>query len=171
MVRDGGGIVPDTLTSDDKKLNIAYYIYTQNLYFDYANIYCSKHSTITKPADFQLSDEDFNDFKNFLKSKNFKYNSQTQKYFDSLLEVAGYEGLDKEAKAEFDALKIKLQPDIDKNLELNKSDIIEVLSLELIRRYYYQKGEIEYTLRSDNDLKLALNILNDRELMKRMLKL
>jgi carboxyl-terminal processing protease len=171
LVRDGGGIVPDTLTVDDKKLNISYYIFAQNLYFEYANIYCSKHGSIPKPSEFQLSDEDFNDFKNFLKAKNFKYNLQTEKYYDDLLEVAGYEGLDKEAKAEFDALRLKLKPDIDKNLELNKSDVVEVLSLELIKRYYFQKGEIEFSLRQDDDLNVAVNILNNKEFIAKILKL
>jgi len=48
-VRDGGGIVPDTLTKDDRKLNIAYYIFAQNLYFDYATLYVQKHPKIASP--------------------------------------------------------------------------------------------------------------------------
>jgi len=79
--------------------------------------------------------------------------------------------LDKEAKAEFDALRLKLKPDIDKNLELNKSDVVEVLSLELIKRYYFQKGEIEFSLRQDDDLNVAVNILNNKEFIAKILKL
>ena len=170
-VRDGGGILPDKVITDERKLNIAYYIFAQNLYFEYANQFCSQHSSIAKPAEFQLSDADYADFREFLKKKNFKYNSQTQKYFDDLLEVAGYEGLDKEAKAEFDALKTKLAPDVDRNLELCKEDVSELLSLELIRRYYFQKGEIEYTFRTDKELKQALEILKDKKIYKQILNL
>ena len=170
-VRDGGGILPDKVITDERKLNIAYYIFAQNLYFEYANQFCAQHSSIAKPAEFQLSDADYTDFREFLKKKNFKYNSQTQKYFDDLLEVAGYEGLDKEAKAEFDALKTKLAPDVDRNLELCKEDVSELLSLELIRRYYFQKGEIEYTFRTDKELKQALEILKDKKIYKQILNL
>lgn len=171
IVRDGGGIVPDKVVDNDKKLNISYYILLQNLYFDYANEFCSKHPTIAKPSEFSITDEIFTDFKNFLKAQNFKYDSQTEKYFDQLLEVAGYEGLDNEAKAEFDALKAKLKPDIDKNLEINKDDVEFFLSNEIIRRYYFQKGEIEYSLKDDKDLKAALEILNNKETINKILNL
>jgi carboxyl-terminal processing protease len=73
--------------------------------------------------------------------------------------MAKYEGLDTRAKEEFAALKAKLMPDISKSLEENKSDITDLLSLEIVKRYYYQKGEIRFSLRKDKDLKVALDIL------------
>jgi carboxyl-terminal processing protease len=158
-VRDGGGIVPDTLTKDDRKLNIAYYIYAQNLYFDYATDYVLKHKTIASPKDFKLTDEDFNAFRDFLIAQKFTYTSQTEKYYNELLDMAKYEGLDKRASDEFTALKTKLVPDITKNMEENKEDIMELLSLEIVKRYYFQKGEIQYSLRRDKDLKAAEDLL------------
>ena len=117
------------------------------------------HPKIASPSDFILSDEDFKAFTAYLIEKKFKYATQTEKSYDALLEMAQYEGLDKKAKDEFAALKTKLMPDITKNLEDNKADISELLSLEILKRYYYQKGEITFTLRSDKDLKVALDIL------------
>lgn len=159
IVRDGGGIVPDTLTTDDRQINIAYYIYAQNLYFDFATNYVYKHPTIAKPSEFVLSDEDFKAFTDYLVEKKFTYTSQTEKYYKELFDIAKYEGLDKRAADEFEALKLKLIPDISKNLEENKADIVELLSLEIVKRYYYQKGEFQYSLRSDKDLKIALELL------------
>ena len=49
--------------------------------------------------------------------------------------------------------------DLDAENEENKAEISELLSLEIIKRYYYQKGEIQYTLRTDKDLKAALALL------------
>lgn len=158
-VRDGGGIVPDTITKDDRKINISYYIFAQNLYFDYATLYVLKHPAIPSPAEFKLSDEDFKAFTDYLVEKKFTYSTQTEKSYDALLETAQFEGLDKGAKEEFAALKTKLVPDITKNIEANKADVSELLSLEIIKRYYYQKGEIQYSLRTDKDLKVALDIL------------
>lgn len=168
-VRDGGGIVPDIVTQDNRKINIAYYIYAQNHYFDFATQYFTKHPSIPKPSEFVLSDDDFNAFINYLKDQKFTYTSQTEKYFQELLDVAGYEGLDTIAKAEFDALKAKLLPDITKNIEANKAEITELLSLEIIKRYYFQKGEIEFSLRSDKDLKKSLEILLDENKYNQML--
>ena len=158
-VRDGGGVMPDTLTKDDRKLNIAYYIFAQNLYFDYATLYVQLHPKIATPADFKLSDSDFKSFTDYLVEKKFTYTTQTEKSYKELLEMAKYEGLDKRAIDEFAALKAKLLPDIAKSIEENKAEISELLSLEIIKRYYYQKGEIQYTLRTDKDLKAALELL------------
>ena len=158
-VRDGGGIIPDTLTKDDRKLNIAYYIFAQNLYFDFVTQYVLNHPTIASPQDFKLSDEDFKAFTDYLISKKFTYTTQSEKYYKELLEMAQYEGLDLRAKEEFTALKAKLVPEISKSLEENKTDITDLLSLEIVKRYYYQKGEIQYSLRTDKDLKVALDLL------------
>lgn len=158
-VRDGGGIIPDTTTTDERKLNIAYYIYAQNLYFDFATKYVLAHPTIASPAEFVISDQDFKSFTDYLTEKKFTYTSQTEKFYNELLEMAKLEGLDNRAKDEFAALKSKLTPDIIKNIEDNKTEVIELLSLEIIKRYYFQKGEIQYSLRSDKNLKVALDIL------------
>lgn len=158
-VRDGGGIVPDSLTKDERKLNIAYYIFMQNHYFDFATQYVYQHPSIASPADFVLSEDDFKAFGKYLIDQKFTYTTQTEKYYTELLEVAKLEGLDKSAKSEFEALKQKLAPDVSKSIEENKADITDLLSLEIIKRYYFQKGEIQYSLRDDKDLKVALDLL------------
>ena len=158
-VRDGGGIIPDTLTKDERKLNVAYYIFAQNLYFDFTTQYVLKHPAIASPKEFKLSDEDFKAFTDYLMEKKFTYTTQSEKYYSELIDMAKYEGLDTRAKEEFAALKAKLIPDISKSLEENKSDITDLLSLEIVKRYYYQKGEIQFSLRNDKDLKVALTIL------------
>ena len=169
-VRDGGGIVPDSVTKSDRKLNIAYYIYAQNLYFDFANQYVQKHTSISPPKDFKLSDADYQAFSEYLLEKKFSYTSQTEKEYAELYNTSKVEGLDTLAAAEFTALKAKLVPNIPKSLADNKADISELLSAEIIKRYYYQKGLIEFSLRSDKDLKVALNILQSELKFDKMLK-
>ncbi len=169
-VRDGGGIVPDITVTDDRKLNIAYYIFAQNLYFDFATEFVSKTPSIAKASDFVLSEDDFKAFTDFLVQKNFTYTSQTQKYYNELFEMAKMEGLDEVAKAEFASLKEKLLPDVRKNITDNKDEIAELLSLEIIKRYYFQKGEVEFSLRTDKALKTALEKMNDTVAMSEILK-
>jgi carboxyl-terminal processing protease len=158
-VRDGGGIVPDSVTKNERKLNISYYIYAQNLYFDFATLYVQKHPNIPSPAEFKLSDADYQAFSDYLIEKKFTYTSQTEKYYTELYDVSKLEGLDTLAAKEFTALKTKLLPNIPKSIADNKGDISEILSAEIIKRYYYQKGLIQYSLRTDKELKIALEIL------------
>ena len=76
--------------------------------------------------------------------------------------MAKYEGLDKSASNEFTALKAKLMPDVTKSIVENKAEISELLSLEIIKRYYYQKGQIQYSMRTDKDLKVAVELLKPK---------
>lgn len=158
-VRDGGGILPDTLIKDSRKVNIAYYLYMQNLYFDFATQFALTHDTIADPSGFEISKDVFDDFVNYLKSKDFKYETQTAKNLKELKEIAAEEGLDEFAKEEFTTLENKLVPDIETNLNLNKKDISELLAYEIIKRYYFQKGVVKFSLKNDKDLKLALELL------------
>ena len=168
-VRDGGGILPDTLTTNDKKWNIAHYIYMQNLYFDFVNQYVKKHPSLPNPQEFVLNDQDFYDFKEFLLKQKFSYTSQSEKAFDELVEVASLEGYDKSAAAEIEALKLKLKPNIEKNIEDNATKIKEYLCIEIIKRYYFQKGVIQYYMDKDEDVKVALSLLKNESKMKEML--
>ena len=170
IVRNGGGVLPDTVTTDSRKLNIAYYLFAQNQYFDYATRYAQKHPSIASAVDFKLSDADFNDFVDYLlKEKKFTYTTQTEKYYNQLFEVAGYEGFDELAKTEFNALKAKLIPDVKKNIEINRKDIENMLNVEILKRYYFQKGPIQYTLRDDKELKIAVDLLNNTEKLNKIL--
>jgi carboxyl-terminal processing protease len=162
-VRDGGGITPDALIDDERKMNIAYYIYAQNHYFDFATLYAQQHPAIPAPGKFELSEEDFKSFADYLLEKNFTYTSQTEKYFNDLMELAKYEGLDETAQEEFAALKRKLSPEIAASIEKNKKEIGRLLSAEIIKRYYFQKGEIEYSLRNDKVLETAAGLLKSNE--------
>jgi len=168
-VRDGGGIVPDVKTTDDRKMNIAYYIFAQNLYFEFGNQYTATRQSIAKPADFKLDENDFQAFKDFLKEKKFTYTTESEKMYKEFLELAKSEGIDNYADSELKAIEAKLKPDIDRNLEDNKNDIIELLSLEIIKRYYFQKGEIEFSLKTDVDLKSAIEKLGDKAFYSKIL--
>ncbi|OIP82089.1 MAG: peptidase S41 [Porphyromonadaceae bacterium CG2_30_38_12] len=170
-VRDGGGIIPDSLTADNRKLNIAYYIFAQNLYFEYANKFVATHPTIAKPSEFELSNEDFDDFVKFLTEKKFTYKSESEKMYAEFLDLARSEGIDKYAAEALKNLEIKIKPDVQRNILDNKADVSELLSLELMKRYYFQKGQVEFSLRKDNDLKLAIRNLTDQALYFKILNI
>ncbi|RLD34237.1 MAG: peptidase S41, partial [Bacteroidetes bacterium] len=54
-------------------------------------------------------------------------------------------------------------PNVDTDLDKNKKEIIEFLTTEIIGRYYYQAGGIKSTLKWDDDVKKAIQVLSDDE--------
>ena len=169
VVKDGGGIEPDFEVKNEMSLNIAYQFWAKNLIFDYATVYCSENKRIAEPEAFSITDKDFEAFKSFVKGTDFKYELRTSGRLEWLLDIAKEEGYGERAKDEFAALKKKLTPDIDADMDLFKKDIVDMINGEILKRMYYQKGYVRHTLVSDPVLKKALSVLNDKELYTKTL--
>lgn len=158
-VRDGGGILPDIVVKQEKLPNILFYLVNDNLIFDYATDYCLKHPTIPAPEQFKVTDADYADFKALVKKADFKYDQQTEKMLKNLKEMAEFEGYLTDAQAEFEALEKKLTHNLDRDLDHFSKEIKNMIALEIIKRYYYQRGSIIEQLKDDPDLKEAVKVL------------
>lgn len=170
-VRDGGGVSPDIKIEEEKTPTITYYLANQFIVFDWVTDWTLKHKKIGAPDEFTISDEDYEDFKKFVKSKDFQYDRMSEKSMTSLKEVMEFEGYMKYAEEQFKALESMLVPNLDRDLETFKPDIMKQINSEIIRRYYYQKGGYIYSLKNDPDLDKAIELLNDKELYKQTLSL
>ena len=169
IVRDGGGVTPDIEVETEKLPNILFYLVNENLIFDYATDYCLKHDRVASPEQFEVTDADYAAFKKKVKAADFKYDQQTEKMLKSLKEMAEFEGYLDDASAEFDALEKKLQHNLDRDLDHFAKEIKDMLAVEIIKRYYYQRGSIIQQLKDDPDLKEAVKILGDPVAYQKML--
>lgn len=168
-VRDGGGVTPDITVKQDKLPNILYYLVNDNLIFDYATEYCREHTAIPAPEKFKVTDADYADFKAMVKKTDFKYDQQTEKILKNLKEMAEFEGYLKDASEEFKALEQKLKHNLDRDLDHFSKEIKAMIAIEIVKRYYYQRGSIIEQLKDDNDLKEAVKILTAPAKYKEML--
>ncbi len=160
IVFDGGGVVPDITVEDEVLSNLSANLITQSVVFDYATYFNSTTEKIAAPEVFAITPEMYADFIQFVKKQDFKYESRTEKELDKLLETAKREKYYDLSKDEFEALKIKLGHNIDQDLEHFKKEISEVMTDEIVSRYYFQKGAIKVALRDDRDVEKALEILH-----------
>lgn len=160
-VRDGGGVTPDIEVKQEKVPNILFYLVNEQLIFQYATEYCLKHPSIPAPEQFALTDADYDDFKTLVKKADFKYDQQTEKILKNLKEMAEFEGYLTTASEEFKALEQKLTHDLDRDLNHFAKEIKNLISIEIIKRYYYQKGAIIEQLKEDSELKEAVKTLTE----------
>ncbi len=161
-VFDGGGISPDIKVEPVKYANISYALVVQQVLFDYATQFALEHNSIPPVEDFTVTDDTYNKFKQFvLSKKDFKYESKTQEIFKDMEATAKKEGYYKAAAAQFDSLQTMLTPDVNKDLDLFSKEIKEMLGIEIVKRYYYQKGAVQFGLKDDSDLSRAEKLLND----------
>lgn len=168
-VRDGGGIRPDIEVKMDKTPNIVFYLVNDDMIFDYATQYAIKHPTIAKVEDFQLTDVDYADFKELMKKRNFSYDRQSEAMLKKLKEMAEFEGYMENASDEFAALEKKLQHNLDLELDRFAKDIKPLIAEEIVKRYYFEKGAVQETLKDDPDLKKALETLQQPDTYKGVL--
>ena len=166
-VRDGGGIKPDIEIKADTLTNLAYYLMSardsNEVVFNYEYDYIQKHPTIAPASEFMITDADYDELKARVVASDFKYDKQTEKFLNQLKELAKFEGYYDDTKAEFEALENKLNHNIERDMEINRELIKDLISRELCRAYYYDGGSIEHSLRSDSQVKEAVKLLLNEE--------
>ena len=169
-VRDGGGILTDTLLKRRDQVNISYYLFVKNIFFDYATEFVQTHKTIAAPDTFLMSDEVYDEFVKYVLDRKFTYKLESEGMIKELKNMAKVEGYEQESAAAFEALEAVLRPNVERDLRLFRKDVEALLSSEIIRRYYFQKGVIKYELRFDTWLHEAVKMVNDESLCRQLLQ-
>lgn len=176
IVRDGGGIKPDIEIKPDSLPNIAFYLAstgqdsTETMH-NWEMKYIKNHPYISNAKTFNITDADYNDFKESVIKSGFKYDCESKKYLEQLEKLTKFEGYYEDAKPEFEALKKKLKHNIAKDLDFNSNILRQILSANLVRVYYYQRGGIENSLQWDKQWKKAKDILNNIKEYNNILKI
>ena len=168
-VRDSGGIMPDVEVKHDTLANLLFYLSNDDVLTDFATDYCKTHLSIAPAAEFAISDADFEAFKRMAVESGFKYDRLSEKRLDDLKKVAEFEGYLKDAEAEFAALSKKLEHNLERDFDNFKDDIKELVEMEIVKRYYFQRGTVESGLRDDVDFDKAVEILHNPEEYNRIL--
>lgn len=160
-VRDGGGITPDITLPQKRGGTIAYYLMADNIIFDYVTEWVREHRKIESPGIFRLSDNDYSTFKQFVQRREFEYDQFSERSLQQLKNMMEFEGYMDVASDEYKALEEKLHPNLDRDLELFREDITNMIESEIIQRYYYKKGVLMHQLSSDQVFDKAVDLLSN----------
>ncbi|MBL7719283.1 MAG: S41 family peptidase [Flavipsychrobacter sp.] len=169
-VLSGGGVEPDIAIKEEHISKLAIMLYTKNYFFDYASEYARKHQQNPKLDSFSLSSADFNDFAKWLDNKDYSYKTETEEALDSLIAIARREKYHDGAKAELTSLQQKLSHDKKQDLMKHQKEIKDLLENEIISRYYFLRGRIAQSLKDDDDLRKALEVIADNNKYQALLK-
>lgn len=161
-VFDGGGIIPDVKLDQDTLCDLAFKLIQDNIIFDFATRFAATHTTIAPPDQFEISEEVFNQFHQYLLERKFSYESRSGQILKGLIETAKRERAYDETKAEFDALGKKLVINVDADLKKFRKEVCSVLADEIVTRYYYQKGAVIASFKDDADIAKAKLVLSNR---------
>ncbi len=170
VVYEGHGIQPDVKIEPTMASTIATYLYAKNIFFKYANKFYREHKSIKSAKDFKITDDIYNDFMQFVKDEGFTFTSQSENEIKNLEKTAKLEGYLDDIQPILDQAVAKIEEEKAKDLVNNRKEIEELLQIEIVSRYYYQKGKIIATLDEDPELAKALEIILNQEEYNRILK-
>lgn len=160
-VLDGGGVDPDLDIETEDMSSILYALLVNGHLFEYATEYVHNRPEIASAREFELTDAEYAAFVQFLSSKELEYETQTEKMLDRMREAAEREGYNEDIATEIAQLEEALASRKEEDLMAFKDQIKTVLEREIVGRYYYESGEIQYMISEDEDVAEALRILND----------
>jgi carboxyl-terminal processing protease len=160
-VYDGGGINPDIITTSEKIGSIIVSLFRERIFFDFATDFRFENESIAQ--DFVFSDENFEQFVSYISDKEYTYKTKTEKALENLKTKATDEHYFDNVNNEYNALSKKLESSKRDDLLKSKDDIKEILTGEIMSRYFYQKGRIKSTLRFDKEIEEGIAILRNKE--------
>ena len=160
-VKDGGGIFPDIEIEPEKYGMIIGSLIKERLFFNYATEYRFSNDSIAE--DFIFSDLDFINFTNYLSDKEYVYKTETEKALEKLKKEAQDEDYFDSLSEQYRVLNSKMEENKKDDLEKNKKDIKEILTAEILSRYYYQRGRIKGGLNFDAEVQRAIQVLQNKE--------
>lgn len=170
VVYEGHGIQPDVKIEPTIASTITMNLYAKNLFFKYANKFYREHKSIKSAKDFKITDDTYNDFMKFVKDEGFTFTSQSEEEIKELEKIAKLEGYLDEIQPILNQAVATIEEEKTKDLIDNRKEIEQMLEIEIVSRYYYQKGKIIAALDDDPELEKAFEILLNQEEYNSILK-
>lgn len=170
-VYDGGGIDPDVALATTETPEIAQALYYNGYFFDYATQYCLKHPTIAPSGQFDLTDQEYQEFVNWVSQKGIQYESRLDKLVQDLAKQSKEENLYGDLKTQIDQVSTKIEQARKNDLNTHKETLKSLLAQEIAIRYYFERGSVETKFRYDKELKAAIRLLNNPAEYKKILKI
>lgn len=168
-VFDGGGIMPDIEVKSAKVEGVTKALIQDFMIFDFATEYYYQHD-IEQMEDFKLTDKDFKDFVKFLNDKGFVFENETEKHFEEMLIAAENEALTPVLNKEIKALQEKLKSANQEAILQQKEQIMNLLSEEIVTRYFYDEGAFEYNIVKGEEINTAQRVLSNLSEYKSILQ-
>ncbi|MBC7438963.1 MAG: S41 family peptidase [Flavobacterium sp.] len=168
-VYDGGGIQPDVELEDTKPGYIAMALQKNDGIFDYVTNYYYKNPTLGDKIP-TISDADYADFKTFLKTRKYDFNTETELALKKTLEAAKKEKLDETISTEYQQLLTAIQKSEENQLNKYQKEIKNLILDEIIKRYQYKEGLYQYYIKNNAQIKKAVAILENTQEFNKIIK-
>lgn len=169
-VYDGGGILPDHVTTPTNASSISQALISNYILFDYATRYRSRNSSIANARNFHIDDALYEDFIRWQSDRKFDYTTDSEKQLAKLKEAAMQEKYFEHIRARYEAVEKALSHDRSTDLRIHRDEVSLLLENEIVSRYHYQNGRIESAFDDDPDILLACKAILEPQTYKSIIQ-
>jgi carboxyl-terminal processing protease len=159
IVYDGGGITPDVKVEDREYTALETALYRKSAFLKFANQYRAKHQSL--PENFQADDALLAEFRAFLETDKFTYESDAEKELQDLAEVAANNTYSDALQKQLANLKKVMAEEKERDFYRQKESLLAILAREIITRYKGEEAGLVASFNSDRQLREAISVLND----------
>ena len=158
IVYGGGGIVPDIEMDRESWQPIEINLERKSMFFDFAIAYVTKHPEV-KP-DFQVTDQMVEEFRQYIKEKDFTYKSSVQVALEDLKKTAEAGDNDSLYAAGIANLESLVEKEKQSDFDKSRDYIKRALKREVVSSISGERGVYEnIVLRTDKSVQKAVEIL------------
>ena len=162
-VYDGGGISPDIEIEKPELTESTEALLRSDAIFNFASVYYHENQSIATPEAYVFEDKEYEDFISFVDEGNSNFQTKSEKKFQQAFELSEKEALSKGIKNSYEDLVQQLQKQKIEELNKNKESIKELLSDEIINRYYFKKREYQNHIAYSLFINEAISVLENEE--------
>jgi len=159
IVYDGGGITPDVKVEDREYTALETALYRKSAFLKFANQYRAKHQSL--PENFQADDALLAEFKAFLETDKFTYESDAEKELQDLIETASKNTYSDALQKQLADLKRVMAEEKERDFYRQKDALLSILAREIITRYKGEEAGLVASFNSDKQLLEAVSVLKD----------
>ncbi len=168
-VYDGGGVTPDETIETKYMSRFAATLYGMGFIDEFGDDYYRRnYQDDIDVVNFTITDEDYEDFKALIATKDVPYKSATRGVLKALKEAA-VEDLYGDIAEDIEAIEQSLKDDTASNLETYRDGIVESINNNIILRKAYTAGVVRSSIEREDEVSRAKEILGDVELYREIL--
>lgn len=159
QVHGGGGIAPDITVQLPFYNDFVVDLRRKSLFFNFAVNHANTHAVLD--TNFKVDQKILQDFQQYLKQKNYKYEHAIEGRLASLREEALERNYTPSFIKNIDSLQESLNTINQELFQNSKQDIKQLLRSELSSKYFGTKREVEISLKDDIVFQKAVQLIRD----------
>jgi carboxyl-terminal processing protease len=145
-------------------------LFEKGFLFDYATLYAWKKNQPVDSKTFSLSNDEYNEFVQWMSNKNYHYTSMVELQLEQFTEEAKKERYYNDIKDQLAQVKGTIIKSKENELMLYKDQIKMLLEEEIVSRFHLERGGIEARFKYDSDVREAITLLHDSDRYSKILK-